>query len=86
MLIVGVLPTLIALFYAHSRWVRLVGFWGCWLGGTVILSSLHGVSLSPVFVNFHEKKCYRNKNVDLIFSLFIRFLRSCYVALPLPFS
>ncbi|GJJ13988.1 hypothetical protein Clacol_008245 [Clathrus columnatus] len=44
-LIMGVLPTLLAFFYMRSRWVRLVGFWGSWLGGTVILSSLHGICM-----------------------------------------
>ncbi|KAF8583522.1 hypothetical protein K439DRAFT_1617434 [Ramaria rubella] len=46
-LVFGLLPSLATLFFAPCRWWRAVGWFGCWLGGTIVVSSFHGVSLLP---------------------------------------
>ncbi|KAF8463361.1 hypothetical protein JB92DRAFT_3066712 [Gautieria morchelliformis] len=44
-LVFGILPVLVAFFFASCRWWRAVGWFGCWLGGTIVVSSFHGICM-----------------------------------------
>ncbi|KAF8531221.1 hypothetical protein JB92DRAFT_183594 [Gautieria morchelliformis] len=35
----------VAFFFAPCRWWRAIGWFGCWLSGTIVVSSFHGICM-----------------------------------------